>query len=339
MGQIGRRRFLTALGATALAGPFVCAAQRATRMPRVGILSNGTADSNYIRLRQRWFNDSMARAGYVPGTDVLLEWRFAEGNLSRLDALAAELVRLKVDVIVGFASGWATTAAKRATSTIPIVMYAGGDYQASHFVGNLARPIGNVTGTLWATDQFDATVKRYELLREAMPSAVRVAELNYDPRWASSLWPGALRAEQIRANQAYGFDVANFAVGRAEEIPSALDRITEFKPHALYINGGGPIRSGMHEIVRFALLKKLVTIGTSPQLVYEGGLLYYGPDVRDVLDRTVNYVVRILRGAKPAELPVERPSSYVLLLNATTARAIGYTPPAAFQLRIDSVIE
>jgi len=339
MGQVGRRRFLTVLGASALTSPLACLAQRPATLPRIGVLSDDTDESKFVQVHRQLINESLGRAGYSIGRDIELEWRFAQGSLERMRALVEDLVRLKVNVIVTLGSGAATYYAKRATETIPIVMWAGTPDVADRYVTNYARPGGNVTGSLWRVDDIDFMLKQSEILKQAAPSVVRVAVLTYDPRRKSSLWPDALRPWQLLAIKSFGFDMTNFAVDSADEISSTLDRIAQLKPDALHVIGTGPVRTRDPEIAAFAIREKLISISTHPWLVYEGGLLYYGPDAVEIVDRTVSFVDRILRGANPGDLPIELPAKSVLLFNAKTARAIRYTPPPELLLRVTNVVE
>jgi len=336
MGQFRRRRFLAALGVTVAANPLDCLAQPATRVRRIGLLTTDSSDTDWVKSRQRLIPESLGRAGYQVGRDILIEWRFAAGKLERLSDLADELVRLNVDVLVAWGE-LATHAAAHATQTIPIVMYAySGNPVQRGLVASLARPGGNITGTVQWVDVVGQVVKQYQLLKEALGSAARVASL-----W----WPWAPNAEQLvaemhdRVHKRLGLTVVSFVVHSSDEIPSALDRIAAFKPDALYFLPGGVIGTRLDEVTTFALRQKLVSITPGPHGVEKGGLIYYGPDGNHLVDRTVHFVDRILRGAKPADLPVEQPDKYELVFNAKTARSIVYTLPPVLKLRVDRVIE
>ncbi|MEK6243424.1 MAG: ABC transporter substrate-binding protein [Pseudomonadota bacterium] len=327
-----------ALGATVVANPLDCLAQPVTRVRRIGILAPGSAGASVVPDFRRVLYGSLGRAGYEIGRDIFVEWRFAEGKLERLSELADDLVRLNVDVIVAW-NDLATEAAARATRTIPIVMYAYNEDPVKRgLAASLARPGGNVTGAMWFVDLVNQIVKTYEVLKLAVPSAVRVASL-----W--SPWIARPKAEEQvaeihdRVKRAFGMVVTSFVVDKSEEIPSALDRISAFKPDALFISSTTAITPRSGEIAAFAIRQKLVLIGSGPQVVTAGGLLYFGPDRPHVIDRTVSFVDRILRGAKPGDLPIEQPAKFELVFNARTARAIGYSPPPELRLRIDRVIE
>ena len=333
MGQAARRRFLLALGATALSSPLLCKAQ-AAKLPQIGILVEHSSRSEWAGIRRPQFEDSLRRAGYDVDKDIQLIWRYAEGKRGRLDALAVDLVRQKVDVIVAFASGAAANAASRATSTIPIVTYAMDTRTAIALAGeNFARPSRNITGTLYSSDASDEILKRIEILKNAAPYAVRVASIEI------SQWRSAEHTvpEHLVAKEKFGLVFTNFPIGDPQGISSALDRIARLEPEALYVGGG--LSALSKTIAEFALRKKLVSIGSSPRFVRAGGLLFFGPNIPAMLDRTAIYVSRVLRGAQPMDLPLEYPTEYVVMFNARTAKAIGYTPPPAFLIRIDEVVE
>lgn len=336
MGEVGRRRFLTALCAGALAKPLSCLSQSLGKVPRIGMLLVDSAASQFGRTRRDWAIESLGRAGYRVGTDIVLEWRFAEGKREHLRELADELVQTGMDVIVAWT--WlAIHAARDATQSIPVVMYGYGDDVIKQGIAkSLARPGGNITGTLWNIDPAELVLKQTQLLREAAPNAVRLASL-----W----WPWSPKAREwvnrvnARSNREFGFLVTDFVVDRAEEIPSALQRIAEFAPDALWVANQPITRPRFSEIAAFALQKKLISFSDGPNWPEAGGLLYYGADVRHLVDRTMSYVVRILQGARPGDLPIEQPDRFELVFNARTAQAIGYALPSAVRLRVNRVIE
>jgi len=335
LGRIGRRKFLTALGATALGNSFPCVAWGADKVPRIGILSQDSERSDFARSRRRQFHDALRRSGYEAGQNVVVEWRFADGKRERLPELAEELVRLRVDVIVAFASEDAAHAAAKATRTIPVVMYSFyGDPVKQGLIASFGRPGGNVTGTTWIPRVSDLVVKQYEMLRLALPEAVRVAVLfpPYAPNWER------IQADiNDRANKAFGFAPTDFVVRQTDEIPSALERIGAFRPDALYVGVHPIIRPRLREVTAFAVGRKLVATGSAPPIAYEGGLFYYGPSHLHVMQRVASYIDRILRGADPANLAVEQPQKYDLILNSTTAQAIGFSAQPMFRARITEV--
>ena len=335
MDQVGRRRFVTALGATALANSLVSLAQRTSKVPRIGILMFYAAETEAGRIRRRWVQESLTRLGYTVGTDVFIEWRHHEDRPERISKFVDEFVRLKLDVIVAWGSA-DTHAAARATKTIPIVMLSyGGDPVKMGLAASLARPGGNVTGNQWFVDLTDLVVKRYEILRQAVPAAARIASM-WTP-WTPNPSDSFRIVDEInhRVRKGFGWVVTDFVVPSPEEVPAVLDRIAAFKPDALYVG----YLARLPEITTFAIQQKLVTIGHSPSVAQEGGLLFYGPDSSHLVYRAMSFVDRILRGAKPGNLPIEQPLKYQLIFNAKTARAIGYTLPPDLQLRVTQVIE
>ena len=261
-----------------------------------------------------------------------MEWRFAEGNVGRLSTNAEELVRLKVELITTVSSNSATTAAKRATRTIPIVMHLAEAPVEQGLIESLARPSGNVTGTTGIGPE--AVGKVIQILKEAQPNTARVAVLR------GGTGPGDLYSvSRERAAGAFGITFQYFDVTRPEEVSVALYRIASSNPDALYVTGGPVLRARFGDIVAFALERKLITFTNSFSFVNAGGFLAYVTDLPDMWDLTARYVDSILKGARPADLPVEQPRKFLLIVNAKTARAIGFKIPQSLLLRADRVIE
>jgi putative ABC transport system substrate-binding protein len=343
MGQVRRRQFLISTGALraaplaistgALRAAPLAQPQQTTKLTRIGYLSPEVAESEPGRRNQRLLRDSLRRVGYEVGRNLTIEWRFAEGKRHRLDELAQDLVRSHVELIVAFGNG-PTLAAKRASGTIPVVMFIGVLPVELGIVESLARPGGNVTGTVWTSPELPGKI--LQILKEAAPDAVRVALL-----WNPSVPVNKIyELELQRAAQTLGMTYQNFDVTRAEEIPAVLGRIAASRSDALnVIYDPAVIGSRLRDIAAFAIQRKLVSIGSARAVVSTGGLFYYGPVASDIADQTASYVDRILRGAKPADLPVQMPSKYELVINAKTARAIGYKIPPALALRADELIE
>lgn len=328
-----RRRFTLAALASGALVPLASLAQQPQKVRRIGVLSLDAPNAPTGQQQQRLFRESLRRFGYEEGTNLATEWRFAEGKVERLSALAEELVRLKVELILTTASNEATAVAKRATRAIPIVMHLANDPVENGLVESLARPGGNVTGTTYAP--FSVIDKQFQILKEAVTGATRVAVLR-DPRGAGSedYWA---RTESTAAKM--GMTLQYFDVTRPEDIPAALERIGASRPDALYVSTPAVIRTRLREIVAFALERRLPSFGSGFSYVNAGGLLYYGPDLAALWNLTATYVDRILKGARPSDLPVEQPRTYELVINAKTARAIGYKIPSALQPRVDRVIE
>ena len=327
-----RRKLAFAIGLSALATPFAGLAQPAGRGRRIGWLSLGKSGSEVAQQLQRQLREWLLRAGYEEGKNLAIEWRFAEGDVARLAVLADGLVRLNVEVIIA-SLNQAIAAAKRATRTIPIVMYGAVLPVELGFVESLARPGGNITGTTWTAPELVG--KGLEILKEAAPGTARVALL-FNPTM-----PGAELSEPatVHAASALGVSVQNFLVTRPEDIPAALNRIAASRPDALGVAVDAIIGTRLREIATFALQQKLLSIGNAPQFVNAGGTLYYGVDLPSILQRTISYVDRILKGAKPAELPIEQPTKFQFVINLKTAKALGLTIPQSVLLRADEVIE
>jgi putative ABC transport system substrate-binding protein len=328
-----KRRNLVGLIAAALAAPASLLAQPARSAPRIGVLHAGAENSEVGRLGKQLMRDVLRRVGFDEGSNFIIEWRWAEGKLERLPVLAAELVRLKVDLIVAYGSNEAAAAAKRSTRTIPIVMHAVTTPVESDLIDSLARPGGNVTGTSWAG--VEIVEKLFQLLREAMPGAFRIAVMRNPTTRDARLYMDAYE----RAASALGMTLQYFFVTRPEEVAAALDRIAASQSDALFVANNPVITPRYSDIVTFAVTRRLFSVGTSPDFVDQGGLFCYSPDRVHLAGRTASYVERILRGAKPADLPVELPTKYELVINAKTARAIGYKVPQSLLLRADRVIE
>ena len=331
MNKVQRRRFLLASSAL-LAVPLTSFAQQAEKVRRIGVLSLGAPTEFAAQRFWQRLRDSLRRVGYEEGKNLVIERRYAEGKIERLPALADELVRLNVELIIA-PLNTLIAAAKQATRTIPIVMLSGGDPVENGYVKSLAHPGGNITGTIWTGPELGGKI--VQLLKEAVPGAVRIATL-FNP---TSPGEDARVAESHRAVKALGMSLQDFPVTRVEDIVVALDRIALIRPDALIVLADPNSNSRAREITNFATTRKLVSIGTSSAHVDTGGLIFYGPDILAMYDRTASFVDRILRGAKPGDLPVESPTKYELVLNTKTAQAIGFKPPPSFMARVDRQIE
>ena len=327
---VHRRTFLFATAALLAAS--LAHAQQTEKVRRIGYLSFEAAESEPGRRNQRLFRESLRRVGYEEGRNLTIEWRFAEGKPDRLDELAQDLVRRNVELIVALTNA-PILAAQRASSTIPVVMFIGVVPVELGIVESLARPGGQVTGTVWTSPEMPGKVA--QILKEAAPGAARVALL-WNP---SSPVNKVYESEQQRAARTLGMTYQYFDVTRAEEVPAVLKRIAASRADALHVLYDPVVGGRLREIVAFAIQHKLVSIGSARAVVNTGGLLYYGPVASDIADQTAGYVDRILRGAKPADLPVQMPRKYELVINAKTARAIGYKIPPVLALRADETID
>jgi putative tryptophan/tyrosine transport system substrate-binding protein len=309
-------------------------AQQATKVPRIGYLSatdpaSDSARSEAIRLALR-------ELGYIEGKNIATEYRYAEGKQDRLPALAAELVRLKVDIIVVAAADTAILAAKNATKTIPIVMMGAGlDPVEAGYIESLARPGGNVTGLTNLTGQVGG--KRLELLKEAVPKVARVAVL-YDPATPDSVHD--VKEILPVAAGALGLTLRSWEVRATEDFDKVFAAISKWRPDGLYVPRRSPLmRANEKRIVGFALTSRLPSVYGSKISVDAGGLMSYGTDPADSYRRIATYVDKILKGAKPANLPVEQPKKWELIINLKTAKQIGLTIPPNVLARADKVIK
>ena len=278
---------------------------------------------------------ALRELGYVEGQNIAIEYRYAEGKLDRAAELAAELVRLKVDIIVAAGGALPIRAAMNATKTIPIVMVGGGsDPVKAGYVESLARPGGNVTGLTLLSGELVG--KRLELLKEAVPKVARVAVL-YDPSF-----PGvALDVKEVLpvAARALGLTVRYWEVRAADDFERVFAALSKQRPDGLFVGGGGLTAANGKRIANFAVKSRLPSVGTIREYVDAGGLMYYGADLADSYRRVAYFVDRILKGAKPADLPVEQPTKFELVINLKTANQIGLTIPPEVLARANRLIK
>jgi putative ABC transport system substrate-binding protein len=328
-----RRAFLAGTGAVLLAAPLAAEAQQAATVVRIGFLSTNLAASPH---RPEAFRQGLRDLGYVEGRNLVIEYRDAEGKVDRLPALAAELVALKVDVIVTDGGTIAALAAKQATRTLPIVFAAVGDPVTSGLVTSLARPGGNVTGL---SSLFPELVgKRLELLTQAVPGVNRIAVLRL---------PGAL-GERTAKDMLMGTEVAARALGvrlqvvearGSDDFDRAFSDMTRARAGALTVLPSNMFLREHRRLVDLAAKSRLPAVYPSREFVDAGGLMSYGPNTADLYRRSATYVDKILKGAKPADLPVEQPTKFELVINLKTAKALGLTIPPSVLARADEVIQ
>jgi len=324
-----RREFITLLGRAAAAWPLAARAQQAGKLPTIGFLGANTPSADSQRTAA--FVQRLRELGWIDGRGIAIEYRWAEGRPERAAEIAAEFVRLKVDVIV--AGGTAPAiAAKQATSVIPIVFAVAGDPVGTGLVTSLARPGGNVTGM--SMQKTDLGGKRLELLREVAPALHRLAIL---ANVGSPAVVPELREIQAGAGT-LGLDVTTLEIRRAEDIAPAFEAL-KGRAEALFVCGDPLVDTNRIRIITLALAARLPTISDFREYVEAGGLMSYGPNFPDLFRRAADLVDKILRGAKPGDLPVEQPTKFDLILNLTTAKALGLTIPESFLLRADEVIE
>lgn len=327
-----RRRHVLALVAGALAAPLALFAQQPTKIPRIGFL-HPASPGGVPGMRLEAFRDGLRELGYVEGKNLQLEVRWGEGNLERLPVLAAELVQLKVDVIVA-ASSPAVVAARQATRTIPIVMPLSSDPVGDGLVASLAHPGGNITGLSVMSSELGE--KRIQLLKEIFPKVSHAMDVLWNPDYVGM----RARFEQARAAApVVGLTVRSVEVRDTRELDAALDTIIREHPEALLILVDPLTLSQRSRIVDFAAEQRLPAIYESSDFVDVGGLISYGTNGRDQFRRAASYVDRILRGAKPGDLPIEQPTTFELVINMRAAKALGITIPQSVLIRADRVIE
>ena len=335
MRNIDRRELLLRVGGL-LAAPLACDAQPADKVRRIGFLSLDTADSEAGRLAQTVFPEALEQLGYIERGNLLIEWRWANGKTADLSELAAELARGKVEIIVARTNA-PIQAAMKVTKTIPIVMLNGNFPVEAGLIESLARPGGNVTGTsYWASTEVFG--KHLQILKELAPRTVRVAVLRNANVLASPV-SQATAASLSRAATTLGMTMHYFDYRQPEEVGAALDAIAASGIKALLYTGEPILRTRTAEIMAFLQAYRLASIAGIPTFAEAGGLAHYSPDGRDFYDRTASYVDRILKGARPADLPVEEPTRFELVINRKTAKLLGITIPQSMLLRADKVID
>jgi putative tryptophan/tyrosine transport system substrate-binding protein len=326
--MMNRRAFVTALGAL-LVAPLDAEAQQARKSARIGVLAAGVP--NMYTVRYEAFRQGLRELGYVEGQTIAIEYRYAEGKFERLPDLASELVRLNVAVILA-SSAPETGAAKRATTSIPIVFGLHGDPVGTGHVTSLAKPDGNITGM--ATMAPELSGKRLALLKEAFPRIARVAVL-----WNAT---NPAKVEDWRetqgAAQALGLTLQSREVRGPDDFPSAFAAMTTQRPDALLTLDDPLLLNSRTSIVAFAAKQRLPVIYPQRDYAEAGGLMSYGPSISDMFRRAATYVDKILKDARPADLPVEQPTKFEVVINMKTAKALGLTIPPSL-LRADQVIE
>jgi putative ABC transport system substrate-binding protein len=307
--------------------------QQPKKLPRIGYLLAGTPTSDSTRSDA--IRLALRELGYIEGQNIATEFRYSEGKLDRLPELAAELVRLKVDIIVVAGGDPWIQAAKNATKTIPIVMTGQGSNPVeSGHVESLARPGGNVTGLTTLNRELGG--KRLELLKEAVPKVARVAIL-YDP----AIRPSVFEVKEVLpvAARALGLTIQPWEVRGTDGFEKVFSALKKERPDGLYPAGGPLMRANANRIADLALKSRLPSVYTNTGYVDAGGLMSYGADLADSYRRVAYYVDRILKGAKPADLPVEQPTKFELVINLKTAKQIGLTIPQKVLARADKVIK
>jgi putative ABC transport system substrate-binding protein len=329
-----KKILLFALASLFLASVHLAEAQQAKKVPRIGYLLAGDVASDSAR--SEGVRLALRELGYIEGQNIAIESRYAEGKLDRQPELAAELVRLKVDIIVVIGGDPLILAAKNATKTIPIVMSGpGSDPVEAGLVESLARPGGNVTGLTTLSRELGG--KRLELLKEAVPKVARVAVL-YDPATPGTVVE--VKEDLPVAARALGLTVRSWEVRDADGFEKVFAALNKERPGGLYAPGAGPLmRTNAKRIAGFALKIRLPSMYGNREDIDAGGLMYYGADIADSYRRVAYYVDKILKGTKPADLPVELPTKFELMINLKTAKQIGVTIPQSVLFRADKVIK
>jgi putative tryptophan/tyrosine transport system substrate-binding protein len=324
-----RREFIAIAGGAAAVWPFASSAQQITKLPTIGFMGSATSS-----ISTPWVNAFVERLrahNWTEGSTVSIEYRWAEGSYERAAEIAAEFVRMKVDAIVTSSSP-NVLATKKATSEIPIVFASAGDPVGSGLVASLARPGGNVTGL--SIQAAEITGKRIELLREALHLLSRLAIMGNGDNSAVIV---EMREAQGAAEK-LGLNATTFEIRRSGDIGPTFEKL---KGHfdALFVPAEPLANTNRRRIGAFALAVHLPTMFGSSEYVEAGGLMSYGPNFPDLYRRTADFVDKILRGAKPAEMPVEQPTKFDLAVNITTAEVLGLSLPATFLARADELIE
>ena len=323
-----RREFIVLLGSAAAALPLAAAAQ--PKIPRIGFMGNSTAalEANLLNA----FREGLRELGYEEGRNIVIEYRWANGKYDHFPVLVAELIDAKVDAIVT-AGTPAALAVKNATTTVPLVMVAVGDPIGTGLVPSLARPGGNLTGLSSVAPDLEG--KRLQLLREVAPA------LSYVAMFINSLNPFHISSmEQARAAaQAMGIKLRPYDIRKSEDLDDAFAAIRKERPDALLILADRVFLHNRERIVDFANEQRLPNVNAYKELVEVGGLMSYGPSYEDMHKRAAIYVDKILKGAKPADLPIEQPSKFTFIVNLKAAKALGVTVPSQMLGLADQLIE
>jgi len=325
-----RRRILALLGAAVILAPLAASAQSAGKLPRVGFLGNSTAalEANLVGP----FRDGLSELGYVDGRNISILYRWAEGDYARLPALIADLVASKVDVIVT-AGTPAALAVRKVTTSIPLVMVAVGDPVGTGLVKSLARPGGNATGLTSITPELEG--KRLELMREVLPKVSRVAVL-WNP---SNAYQIADEKAVRKAAGALRLPVVTLAVRVADDLEPAFATILRERADALLVLADRVFLHNRQHIIDFAMRNRLPTMSAYRELAEAGGLMSFGPNYAVMHRQAASYVDKILKGAKPGDLPIEQPAKFEFVVNLKAAKALDVAVPQSMLLLADDVIE
>jgi putative ABC transport system substrate-binding protein len=327
-----RRAFIRTLSGGLLASPLAAESLQATKVWRIGFLTSGTREGAGADIRIAPFTQGLRELGYIDGRNIILETRYAEGRVERFPALAAELVNLKVDVLVATSTPGAL-AAKQATSTIPIVMAAVGEPVEVKLIESLAHPGGNITGLSLSAPQLAA--KRLDLLKQTLPKLSRVTVL-----WNSANQGMQARFQETqRGAHLLGVSIQSIAIQSPDDFEPVFGTILKDRPESLLVLADTVTVANRQRAIEFAARNRVPAIYEVRVFVDDGGLMSYGIDMSDHYRRAAVYVDKILKGAKPADLPVQQPTKFELVINMKTAKALGLTIPPSLLQRADQVIE
>jgi len=327
-----RRDFITVLGGAVASAPLVAHAQLPAHMRRIGVLLPYIENESQAQARVAVFRESLQKLGWVNQETVVFEFRYAEGRVDRLPALAADLIRKNVDVVVA-AGTEPTDAARKATTIIPIVMVAIGDPIAAGFIASLARPGGNITGTSLLATELSA--KRLALLKETLPALSRLAVL-WSPNNAST----GQKIKQIEAAAAtLGVQIQSLELRAPSDIEKSFESAAQFGAEAIMTTEDAIQITYRARVIDLATWQRIPVASEFGEFAHAGALMSYGPNILDSFRHAAGYVDKVLRGAKPDDLPVEQPTLFELIINLKTAKALGITMPPSFLSRADDVIE
>jgi putative ABC transport system substrate-binding protein len=325
-----RREFITLLGSAA-AWPLAARAQQSGKVARIGFLGATSSESGWAKRRVEGFRSGLRDLGYLEGTNIVIEYRWADERYERLPELAAELVRSNVDVIVAHGTP-GSLAAKRATATIPIVVANIGDPVAAGVVASLARPGGNITGLSFFSPQLGA--KRIELLKELMPQLAGVAVLLN----ANNPINGPVVQAMETTAHSLQVELQQFLVRAPRELENAFEQMGHGRIAAFDVDDDAMLLANIGAIAALAIRHRLVSVG-SQELAQAGGLMGYGADIPANYHRAAVFVDKILKGAKPTDIPIEQATKFEFILNLKAAKALGLEVPPIMLVRADEVIE
>jgi ABC-type uncharacterized transport system substrate-binding protein len=330
-----RRELITLLGGAAVAWPLTAQAQQGAKVPRIGYLVTGSVESPEARATVDAFRQGLRERGYVEGQTILIEYRWADGRIERFPRLANELASLKLDLIVAQNTP-AARAVQHATTTTPVVVAVMGDPVEDGLVASLARPGGNVTGLTFLGPELVA--KRVGLLKQALPNASRVAALWHPGAFSERTTRDMLLATETAA-RALAIELQLVEVRRTDEFDRAFAAMTDNRADAIIVFPSTLLFTERRRIVNLATRYRLPSIAQAREFADLGGLIAYGANIAALHHRSATYVDKILKGANPAELPVEQPTKFELVINLKTAKALGLTISDPFLLLADEVIE